>query len=181
MKVGVLYVKIMLDFIIEGAQSIYNDSGLAAYKLSARAWQSLQAYPSSGDFPEIPLLVPSTSNSAISFSGGGSRAYIATLGYLSALYKLNALDRMRYIGGVSGSAWAVLSYIYSQKYNSDETLLGDIVYPENLSTDKISHMHPDCMRGFAERNFTAILLRHLLQPRDSHEPRAPATESKKVK
>ena len=40
-------------------------------------------------------------NTAIAFSGGGSRAYIAAIGYLAALSKLDLIKNIRYIGGNS--------------------------------------------------------------------------------
>ena len=56
--------------------------------LKARAWQST-SFPTSADFPELSdPSVTSKKNVAIGFTGGGSRSYIASMGYLSALNKL---------------------------------------------------------------------------------------------
>lgn len=42
---------------------------------------------------------PST---ALSFSGGGARAYNAAIGYLAGFHKLDLMENIRYVGGISG-------------------------------------------------------------------------------
>jgi predicted acylesterase/phospholipase RssA len=44
-------------------------------------------------------LVSQKPNTAIAFSGGGSRAYVAAIGYLAGLNKLDLIKNIRYIGG----------------------------------------------------------------------------------
>ena len=67
--------------------------------LNVKSWQSLHDYPAFTDFPESSvkevLLKP---NTAIGFSGGGSRAYICALGYLAGLNELDLIKNIRYIG-----------------------------------------------------------------------------------
>lgn len=67
--------------------------------LNVKSWQSVHDYPSFSDFPESSvkdlLLKP---NTAIGFSGGGSRAYICALGYLAGLNELDLIKNIRYIG-----------------------------------------------------------------------------------
>ena len=67
--------------------------------LNVKSWQSLHDYPAFTDFPESSvkevLLKP---NTAIGFSGGGSRAYICALGYLAGLSELDLIKNIRYIG-----------------------------------------------------------------------------------
>ena len=71
-----------------------------------------------------------TSNSGISFSGnlsliiflchhhlsvflgGGSRSYVASIGYLGALHELGLMEDVRYITGISGGSWATAVYSY---------------------------------------------------------------------
>lgn len=44
-------------------------------------------------------------NIALSASGGGERATVSLLGFLSQMEKEGLLDTLLYIGGVSGSTW----------------------------------------------------------------------------
>ena len=71
----------------------------AAY--NTQAWQSLSSYPTAEDFPELRLFEDKP-NTEIAFTGGGSRAYVASLGYIAGLQKLDLLKKVRYIGGISG-------------------------------------------------------------------------------
>ncbi len=53
--------------------------------------------------PQVPVL-------AVVCSGGGSRALISTYGSLQGLQKIQLLDAVSYITGVSGATWWVLMY-----------------------------------------------------------------------
>ena len=65
-----------------------------------KAWQQLSnAEPT---IPEVAAKIREVGFTGISFSGGGSRAYIAAIGYLSALHKLQLTDSIDYIAGISG-------------------------------------------------------------------------------
>lgn len=70
--------------------------------LYVKSWQSLNEFPAFTDFPESSvkevLLKP---NTAIGFSGGGSRAYVCALGYLAGLSELDLIKNIRYIGNSS--------------------------------------------------------------------------------
>ncbi len=63
--------------------------------LSAKVWRG-----ASGGLPEFPEQrleeLRARPNNALSFSGGGVRAFSATLGYLVALHELELLPRARY-------------------------------------------------------------------------------------
>lgn len=52
---------------------------------------------------------------AFCISGGGCRAMFATAGMLAAAEELNVLPFVSYIAALSGSTWAVTSWLYSQK------------------------------------------------------------------
>lgn len=87
----------------------------------------------------------STTNSAISFSGGGTRSYLLTLGSLRALYDLGLLPKTRFITGVSGGSWAVLAYTYFRPSASVEEdkdpiqeFLGDVINPENMTMKQLN-------------------------------------------
>ena len=61
--------------------------------LNAKAHQAITNYPSIADFPEYNLL-DDKENVAIGFSGGGSRAFTAAFGYLSALDQLGLMKKI---------------------------------------------------------------------------------------
>lgn len=127
--------------------------------LKARAWQST-SFPTSADFPELSdPSVTSKKNVAIGFTGGGSRSYIASMGYLSALNKLGLIPNIRYVVGISGGAWATTVFSYTQNQVDDETFLGPILMPEELSEEILQQMDPKCARSFAAGDFVPIMLR----------------------
>ena len=107
--------------------------------LEAFAWQSQGVFPQQQDFPEVSML-SSRRNTAIGFSGGGIRAYSAALGQLRALWELGLLQRTRYIGGVSGGAWATLMSIYAQNITDYGAFFGQIINPEDLTVSRLSEM-----------------------------------------
>eukprot|EP01031_Cornospumella_fuschlensis_P041033 gene41033-50056_t len=125
--------------------------------LSARAWQSLNKFPTAGDFPETELL-KDRPNTAIAFTGGGSRAYTASIGHLAALNQLGLLKNVRYIGGISGGAWATMVYTYAQHSSDDNVLLGPILQPSEITVDKLNQMDPRCVRSFTAKNLTLVAL-----------------------
>ena len=113
--------------------------------LNAKVWQSTpRGNEMSYNYPEIPDYVRPQST-AICFSGGGSRSYTASLGYMRALSDMGLMDNVRYITGVSGGSWASAVYTYSQHAN-DEEFLGDIVLPENITEDGLKQMSANCAR-----------------------------------
>lgn len=128
--------------------------------LNVRVWQSLTEYPQASDFPEAELL-KNRPNTAIAFTGGGSRAYVASIGYLAGLNKLGLLDKVRYIGGISGGAWATTTYTYAQNVSSDDVLLGDVLAPQDITQDNLNMMQNGCARGLASANLTLIALNAL--------------------
>ncbi len=67
---------------------------------------------------------------AVCFSGGGTRSMAATVGQLRGLAACGLLDRVGYLSCVSGSAWAVVPYLYA----ADATeRLGVVTRPERLT------------------------------------------------
>ncbi len=67
---------------------------------SIQAWQSLDKII----IPELDShRLKSADNSlGLASSGGGSRAFIAAIGFLSALHKLGLIKHVDYITGISG-------------------------------------------------------------------------------
>jgi hypothetical protein len=126
-----------------------------AANFKAKAFQSSSDYPTPSDFPELELL-KSKPNTAIAATGGGSRAYVAFLGYLAGLNELGLMGNVRYIGGISGGAWATTTYSYAQNTDDDKVLLGPVANPEDLTLDNLKVMDPNCARAFAAANLTLI-------------------------
>lgn len=93
-------------------------------------------------FPESPHLAHKPSF-GICFSGGGSRSYEASLGYLRALHDAGILAKVQYISSVSGGSWAnaVFSYHDRDKLGIDE-LLGDYAQPQDLHLTMLAKMRP---------------------------------------
>jgi len=145
-KVAVLSLAILASF----GEAVYN----------AQVWQSLSKYTTDFEFPETSLL-QSKPNTAIGFTGGGSRAYIAALGYLAGLHELDLLKNIRYIGGISGGAWATTTFSYAQNVASDNILLGPVVPPESITNDNLKKMQSGCARALAAQNLTLIGLNAL--------------------
>eukprot|EP00286_Rhodomonas_abbreviata_P019853 CAMPEP_0181311752 /NCGR_PEP_ID=MMETSP1101-20121128/13316_1 /TAXON_ID=46948 /ORGANISM="Rhodomonas abbreviata, Strain Caron Lab Isolate" /LENGTH=576 /DNA_ID=CAMNT_0023418527 /DNA_START=26 /DNA_END=1756 /DNA_ORIENTATION=- len=125
--------------------------------LSARAWQTNAQFPSIEDFPEAKLFEDNGKpNTAIAFSGGGSRAFTTAMGYLAALHELDLFENIRYIGGISGGGWAVTSFSFVQNVSDDTVLLGKIVQPEDIRLADLKTMDERCIRGLVSKELTLI-------------------------
>lgn len=118
--------------------------------LNVNAWQTEKGkYPSLEDFPESAYDdIMSRPNTAIAFSGGGSRSYAATMGYLAGLTELGLMDNVRYISGISGGSWATAVYSYAQNNVPDDVMLGPIVAPADIVYDELHLMDPYCARAY---------------------------------
>lgn len=130
---------------------------VVADEFSARAWQSAKKYPEPSDFPEIPYLKDKP-NTAIAFTGGGSRAYLSALGSLAALHKLDLLKNVRYIGGISGGAWATSTFSFVQNVKDDDVFLGPVLGPKEITQEKLKEMDPNCARRVTDVNLTLMAL-----------------------
>lgn len=131
--------------------------GVEASLLNVRAWKSNSDYPTQKDFPESEML-NAKPNTAIAFSGGGSRAYTAAMGYLAGLRDLDLLKNVRYIGGISGGAWATITFTFVQNVTDDEIFLGKIVPPAQINYDELKEMDPACARSLPYKELTLIAL-----------------------
>jgi hypothetical protein len=89
--------------------------------LKVKAWKSDSKYLTAQDFPETAALpeLQAKPSTAIGFSGGGARAMIGTFGFLAGLRDLGLLDKIRYMGGISGGSWATTVYLYGNFINID--------------------------------------------------------------
>jgi hypothetical protein len=127
-------------------------------EFSAKAWQSSKDYPEPSDFPEVALL-KDRPNTAIAFTGGGSRAYTAAIGYLAGLHKLDLLKNVRYVGGISGGAWATSTFSFVQNVDDDDIFLGPVLNPEDFSLEKLKKMDDNCARRLTDTDLTALGLK----------------------
>ena len=119
-----------------------------------KAWSG-KTFPTKDFFPEKELLDAKGKPSvAIAFSGGGVNAYANTIGILAALTKLDLIKYVRYIGGVSGSAWASTGYTYDQTNGVNDTIrLGRIIPPEDFTDEILNELHPNCLLTRLSTNF----------------------------
>jgi hypothetical protein len=125
--------------------------------LEAKVWRST---PASFNYPEVPDYVRPQST-ALCFSGGGSRSYTASLGYLRALTDMGLMKNVRYITGISGGSWASAVYTYSQ-HADDAEFLGDIVPPENITEAGLKNMSPNCARKApGATSFDSLFLKNI--------------------
>lgn len=117
--------------------------------LHVKAWKSRSDYPVPSDYPENDLPeLQDKPNTAIAFSGGGTRSYVGTIGFLAGLRDAGLLENIRYLGGVSSSSWAVAAFCYG-KVKDDDVFLGPIDPPEFITFPRLDSMHPDSMRRLA--------------------------------
>jgi hypothetical protein len=133
--------------LISGINNFYN----------AKAWQSASSYPDGNDYPEAALL-SSKPKSSISFTGGGSRSYLASLGYLAGFNELNLIPNIRYITGISGGSWATTVYSYKQVDVDDDIFLGPIVDPKDFTLDRLEEMDENCARSYTDCQFVRLVL-----------------------
>lgn len=126
----------------------------ASATLNAKAWQSLTEFTTASDFPEVELL-KSKPNTAIGFTGGGSRAYVASFGILSGLHQLDLLKNIRYVSGISGGAWASSTFTYAQNVDDDKFLC-PILAPEDMTHLKLMKMDDQCARSFAAADLSFV-------------------------
>mmetsp|Transcript_19857 Transcript_19857/g.48580 ORF Transcript_19857/g.48580 Transcript_19857/m.48580 type:complete len:574 (-) Transcript_19857:309-2030(-) len=104
------------------------------------------------NIPQVMLKAPV----GITFSGGGSRSFASTLGYLQGLKSLGLLSKIRYLGGVSGGAWAVSSYSFTNK--TDEEYFGPYTPPENITLKGLETIPEGSARESALASFYPSLL-----------------------
>ena len=109
--------------------------------------------PNPSDYPERELLKDKP-NTAIAFSGGGSRSFVASFGALAALTQLGLMEKVRYIAGISGGSWATLTYSWAQQQDDEAFLCGDIPAPQDLTRDNLKEMPEGCARHLAHADIT---------------------------
>jgi len=77
---------------------------------------------------------------AICFSGGGSRSLTLVMGQLRALSSLGVMPGVDAISAVSGGSWATSVYMFAKA--DEKSLLGDVSSPSSLSMSKLKQTPP---------------------------------------
>lgn len=154
----------LLSFLVAAViVSLCIDSSYAT-DLNIHAWSG-SSFPNAATFPEKATLdaknLPST---ALSFSGGGATAFNIAMGILSVLNSADLIKNIRYIGGVSGGAWAASVYTYAQNIKDDGVLLGPIVQPKDINDVTANTIDPACARIFTTRCFESCGFTQFLNP-----------------
>lgn len=123
-------------------------------EFNSKAWQSIGT---TYTFPEQEYEdINSKPNVAITFSGGGDRAFTSTIGFLAAFHELGFTERVKYIGGSSGGSWATAVYSYYQRDDIDDTtMLGPVIFPEDIVYEELPIIDENCVRRYV--NATYIL------------------------
>ena len=103
----------------------------------ARVWTE----DDSGQAPEQRpgVLRESLPQTAVCFSGGGTRSMVATIGQLRGLAAMGMLDRVGYVSCVSGSAWAVVPCLFAA---DGAERLGAVTPPRQLTLEHLGHVSP---------------------------------------
>lgn len=86
---------------------------------------------------------------AVCFSGGGTRALSAAFGQLRGLHALGLMDQVGYISSVSGGSWASTIYTYYRSgANNDDELLGPVTAPADIRYTDLEQM-PSSRLGYS--------------------------------
>ena len=127
--------------------------------VQAKLWVSPMGWPEL-ESPEVSAREPI----GLCFSGGGARSLAASWGQLRALYALGALDRARYISGVSGGSWASGIYTF-QRVTDEATFLGPLLPPEALTLTALAEpLTPQSLGFAATRNVWGFLAESTRDP-----------------
>lgn len=91
-----------------------------------------------GKWPELKIKdIAKRANVGIAFSGGGMRSATASLGAMRALQQLKVVDKIRYVGCISGGSWFAIPWTYLPQKYSDTNFLGSYTPPEKLNPDEM--------------------------------------------
>ena len=90
---------------------------------------------------------PADGGTAVCFSGGGSRAYVAALGQLEGLRSLGLSNRIGHVAGVSGGAWAAAVHCWASSDYRSPALIG----PAELSLPVLDELASEAPHGAVSR------------------------------
>lgn len=77
------------------------------------------------------------SDLGVSFSGGGTRSAIATLGQLKGLHEAGLLGKVKYISCVSGGSWCALPFTFYEGELAEFWGNSDGINPENMTLQDV--------------------------------------------
>ena len=127
-------------------------SKVSAERVQVRVWAD--AGPGRAPEQRVGVLRVPLPQTAVCFSGGGTRSMAATVGQLRGLAALGLLDRVGYLSCVSGSSWAVVPYLYAA---DGSERLGSVTGPEHLNRVGLERFDSRSLLVPATRRFRATL------------------------
>ena len=104
-------------------------------------------------------------STAVCFSGGGARAYVAALGQLEGLRSLGLLEEVDHVAGVSGGAWAAAVNCWAPPSSSQP-----LIAPEDLSWRTLRTLEDDAPHGAVVRSdVLQLFARHMVSGLPTYE------------
>ena len=100
----------------------------------------------------------------IALSGGGSRAYSASVGLVRGLGAQGHMERSAYLSTISGGSWFSATYTYHKTGASDDELLGAPVKADELTTQSLQDANNYLMAEIPQRLSKSVLASYLLKP-----------------
>lgn len=97
----------------------------------------------------------------LAISGGGSRSYTATIGYMRALEKLDLFDKFDYVSSVSGGSWFASVYLYANRHN----LLGKSV--ENITYETLNETNKDMSDFMGNRLLDMPIVARMVEAKEA--------------
>lgn len=108
-----------------------------------------KVYPSSEKFKfpefEYERFQPTSHPFGLCFSGGGTRSLSASLGQMRGLYAAGLLQSVGAISAVSGGSWFATIYSYAPLKIDEQSLLGPILQPEEITRQNLAQIDPQCI------------------------------------
>ncbi|XP_051724626.1 cytosolic phospholipase A2 delta isoform X1 [Ctenopharyngodon idella] len=124
-------------------------------KVVSQAFQKALNLSSAPEPSKVPLV-------AVVCSGGGTRAMTSSFGGLRALQKLQVLDAVSYITGVSGSTWT-MAYLYNDANWSNNDLNGVMEsVKKEISKSVFSIFSPEQLHHYKEKMEERVKEGHLV-------------------
>ena len=126
-------------------------------------------------FPESSMdFLANKSDIGIAMSGGGTRAFTSSIGFLRGLQEQGVLQDVKYLSGISGGAWAttLASYIPDSgplAESSIDTILGEAVDGSNITGFEalMGEFNTTDISGAANRYFFGYITGELFNDLDN--------------
>lgn len=112
--------------------------------LRARIWPAPRQAQAEWPFPEWAWsrYQPAMHPFGVAISGGGALSMAAAVGQIRGLQALGLLDAVGAISAVSGGAWFSTIFNYAPLTIDDETLLGAVRQPGEITLAELAELHP---------------------------------------